>query len=258
MEPPDYLRCQLSSGSPMKFSWVLVALLAFFYVTALPAAGWQTGTPESALEELATADKPELIERHLPEPVKKQIDDLPKPVKQHVMDSLVQIKSDQFNGCTVRRADDSDAWLLLGSDGESKGKITLSGAFISGVKAIVPVLYQGPNGNQNYFVTMHLDGDDWRLDGFGPWEKQDTGLTELLHQPTPLEENNTAAEETLSRLRGALFSYANSLPEQGFPHSLLPLTLLPRNIPEAMARFIQPALEPAFAQDPAIVGGYEF
>lgn len=239
----------------MKFSWVLVALLS---VAESPALGLQTGTPESALEELATADKPELIERHLPEPVKKQIDDLPKPVKQRVMDSLLQLKSDQFNGCTVRRADDSDAWLLVGNNGESQGKITLGGAFISGVKAILPLRYQGPYGAQNYFVTMHLDGDEWRFDGFGPWEKRDTGLTDLLHQPTVLEENNTAAEQTLSRVRGALTGYASSFPQQGFPHRLLPLTMPPANLPAAVARFIRPPLEAAFAKDPAVLGGYEF
>lgn len=168
----------------MKFSWLLVAFLS---VATLPAASLQTGTPEAALEELATADKPELIERHLPEPVRKQIDDLPKPVKQQVMDSLLQIKSAQFNGCSLRRADDSDAWLLLGSDGESQGKITLAGAFISGVKAILPLRYQGQYGAQTYFVTMHLDGDEWRFDGFGPWEKRDTGLNDLLHQPAEMD-----------------------------------------------------------------------
>src|SRR6185437_8454279 len=191
----------------MKFSWVLVALLSLLTVAALPAVGLQTGTPESALEELATADKPDLIERHLPEPVKKQIDDLPKPVKQRVMDSLLQMKSDQFNGCTVRRADDSDAWLLVGSNGERQGKITLSGAFISGLKAILPLRYQGPYGTQTYFVTMHLDGDEWRFDGFGHWEKRDTGLSDLLHQPTELEKNNDLAERTLSRLQSALLEY---------------------------------------------------
>lgn len=242
----------------MKFSWVLVALLSLLTVAALPAVGLQTGTPESALEELATADKPELIERHLPEPVRKKIDDLPKPVKQRVMDSLLQMKSDQFNGCTVRRADDSDAWLLVNANGESHGKIILGGAFISGVKAILPLRYQGPYGAQNYFVTMHLDGDEWRFDGFGAWEKRDTGLGDLLHQPTELEENDTAAEQTLGRLRGALLAYANTFPQQGFPHRLLPLTMPPPSVPEGMARFVRAPLEPAFAHDPAVVSGYEF
>src|SRR6185437_6124629 len=101
-------------------------LIALVNLAALPAGCLQTGTPEAALEELATADKPELIERHLPETVKKQIDDLPKPVKQRVMDSLLQMKTAQLDGCTVRRADDSDAWLVVGSDGQSRGKITLT------------------------------------------------------------------------------------------------------------------------------------
>ena len=239
----------------MRFSWLLIALVN---VAALPAACLQTDTPEAALEELATADKPELIERHLPETVKKQIEDLPKPVKQRVMDSLLQMKTDQFSGCTVKRADDSDAWVLVGSDGESRGKITLAAAFISGIKAMVPLRFQGLNGTQTYIVTMHLDGDDWRIDDFGPWDKQDTGLKKLLHQPTELEKNNTSAEETLRRLQTALNIYASQFPQYGYPHRLLPLTVRQRDLPEAMERFVRPLLDPAFAKDPAVLNGYEF
>jgi hypothetical protein len=239
----------------MRFIWVLIAFLT---VAALPAACLQTGTPEAALEELATADKPELIERHLPETVKKQIDDLPKPVKQRVMDSLLQMKTTQLNGCTVKRADDSDAWVLVGSNGESQGKITLAAAFISGVKAMVPLRIQGQNGAQTYIVTMHLDGDDWRIDDFGPWDKRDTGLKDLIHQPTEVEKNNTSAEETLARLQNALNGYASQFPQYGYPHRLLPLTVRPANLPDGMERLIQPLVQPAFAKDPAVLNGYEF
>lgn len=241
----------------MRFSWVLIALLS---LAALPAACLQTGTPQAALEELATADKPELIERHLPETVKKQIDDLPKPVKQRVMDGLLQIKSAQLNGCTVRRADDSNAWEVVGSEGESRGKITLAAAFISGVDAILPLRFQSRDGTQTYIVSMHLAGDEWRIDDFGPWDKRYTGLKDLLHQPTEVEKNDSSAEDTLNHLRNALLSYASIFPD-GFPHRLLPLTVrpsTPADMPEAVARWVQPLLEPAFATDPAVLNGYEF
>ena len=239
----------------MRFSWLLIALVN---VAALPAFCLQTDTPEAALEELATADKPELIERHLPETVKKQIEDLPKPVKQRVMDSLLQMKTAQFNGCTVKRADDSDAWVLVDSEGQSRGKITLAAAFISGVNAMLPLRFQGPNGTQTYIVSMHLDGDDWRIDDFGPWDKRYTELKDLLHQPSEMEKNNTSAEETLGRMRNALSVYANQSPQDGYPHRLLPLTVRQRDLPEAMERLVRPLLEPAFAKDPAVLNGYEF
>jgi hypothetical protein len=168
------------------------------------------------------------------------------------------MKSDQFNGCTVRRADDSDAWVLVDSDGQSRGKITLSTAFISGLNAMVPLRFQGWNGTQTYIVTMHLDGDDWRIDDFGPWDKRDTGLKDLLHQPTELEKNNSSAEETLNHLRVALLQYAGEFPQYGFPHGLLPLTVRPRDLPESMERWVQPLLDPAFARYPAVLNGYEF
>ena len=242
----------------MRFSWVLIA---FLNVAALPAFCLQTDTPEAALEELATPDKPELIVRHLPETVKKQIEDLPKPVKQRVMDSLLQTKTDQFNGCTVKRADDSDAWVLVDGNGQSRGKITLAAAFISGINAMVPLRFQGQNGTQTYIVTMHLDGDDWRIDDFGPWDKRGTGLKKLLHEPTEVEKNNTSAEETLGRMQNVLNIYASHFQQYGYPHRLVPLTVWPpltAQHSEEMAHLVRPLLEPAFAKDPVVLNGYEF
>ena len=158
----------------------------------------------------------------------------------------------------MRRADDSDAWLVVGSDGESRGKITLAAAFISGVSAILPLRFQSKDGTQTYIVSMHLAGDEWRIDDFGPWDKRDSGLKDLLHQPTEMEKNNSSAEEMLNHLRVALLEYAGQFPQYGYPHRLLPLTVRPPNLPEAMERFIRPLLEPAFAHDPAVLNGYEF
>ncbi|HEY2495647.1 MAG TPA: hypothetical protein VGK24_01150 [Candidatus Angelobacter sp.] len=48
----------------MKSHWLFIALLAAIRLHALQGA-----TPQTALEEIATATKPETIVRHLPEPV---------------------------------------------------------------------------------------------------------------------------------------------------------------------------------------------
>ena len=57
----------------MKSHWLFASLLS-----AVPLFAWQGTTPQAALEELATATKPEAITRHLPEPVQKGIEVLPK------------------------------------------------------------------------------------------------------------------------------------------------------------------------------------
>lgn len=241
----------------MKLHWFLIVLL---FDLSNPGLALQGNTPQTALEELATTNKPEVIVRHLPEPVQKSIEVLPKPKKQEVMEKLVSMKSDQFDGCTLRRATDSDAWEIIDADGDTKGKVILANAFISGVDAMLPLQFESDNGSQTFIVTMHLEGDDWRLDSFGPWEKTDLGLRKLVHQPTEMEKNEAAALQTLVSLLSALRTYAQRLPRIGYPSNLRSLTLpLPLDPPSAeLANLKDPLLDESFAADPLIKNGYQF
>jgi hypothetical protein len=234
----------------MKSHWLLATLLC-----AVPVYAWQGTTPQAALEELATATKPEAITRHLPEPVQKRIEVLPKLQKQLVMDQLLEIKKAQLHGCSIRPAHDSDGWEIVDEDGDSKGKIRLANAFISGVDALLPLELELSGNTQDFIVTMHLEGDEWRIDDFGPWEKNDLGLAKLLHQPTDMEQNETAARETLSMMVVALQRYASRFPRTGFPFNLRILTTLEseRSYPGQ-----QPLLDESFAADPLIKNGYVF
>ena len=136
----------------MKSHWLLATLLS-----AVPLFAWQGTTPQAALEELATATKPEVIARHLPEPVQKSIEVLPKIQKQQVMEQLLEMKNTQLRGCSVRPAQDSEGWEILDGDGNSKGKVRLANAFISGVEALLPLELDFPDGTQVFIVTMHLE-----------------------------------------------------------------------------------------------------
>jgi hypothetical protein len=238
----------------MKLHWFLIAFLF-----ALSKAGFalQGNTPQTALEELATTNKPEVIARHLPEPVQKSIEVLPKPQKQQVMEKLVSMKSLQLEGCTVRRAKDADAWEIVDSKGASKGRVSMANAFVSGLDAMLPLQIESDDSSQTFIVTMHLEGDDWRLDGFGPWTKTDLGLHKLVHQPTEMEDNEGAAQETLHTLVRALNRYALAFPRIGFPSSLRVLTLpLPED--PALRYLASPLLDESFAADPLIKNGYQF
>jgi len=239
----------------MRASWVVMVLTGLLPVGA---SGLQASTPQAALEEIATADKPEMIARHLPEPVRKSIEDLPRPAKQEVMNKLLELKAAEFNGCRVRRADDSDGWEIVDSQGESRGKVTLANAFISGLDAMLPLEFNGPGGPQTFIVRMHLDGDEWRIADFGPWEKTDPELQKLLHEPTEMEKNDAAAKEMLYTVRRALSNWVARFPEYGFPNTLRPLTVPPSHPPQLPANWFPPMLDQAFAVDPAVVNGYEF
>ena len=235
----------------MKSHWLLATLLS-----AVPLFAWQGTTPQAALEELATATKPEAIARHLPEPVQKRIEVLPKVQKQQVMEQLLEMKNTQLGGCSVRPAHDSEGWEILDEDGTSKGKVRLANAFISGVEALLPLELEFSDSTQEFIVTMHLEGDEWRIDDFGPWEKTDLGLAKLLHEPTEMEKNEAAARGTINTLTRALNRYASGLPRTGFPLSLRLLTT-PIESGDVDAEST-PLLDESFAAEPLIKDGYVF
>ena len=223
------------------------------------AAALQANTPEAALMEIATADKPEIIIRHLPDPIKKRIEDLPKPQKQEVMQKLLEMKSQQFNECTLRPAADaeSEAWEVLDSDGQAKGKVRLATAFISGLDALLPLQFEGRDGSHMFIVTMRLEGHEWRIVDFGPWDKADTGLTKLLHQPTVMEKNEASAKETLRMLLRDVNAYAARFPLSGYPERLGLMTL-PAPPPYRFLPGAGALLDKSFASDPVVKDGYEF
>jgi hypothetical protein len=235
----------------MKSHWLLATLLS-----AVPLYAWQGTSPQAALEELATATKPETIARHLPEPVQKSIEVLPRLQKQLVMDQLLEMKNTQLHGCSVRPAHDSEGWEILDEDGNSKGKVRLANAYISGVDALLPLELELSGNTEDFIVTMHLEGDEWRIDDFGPWEKNDLGLGKLVHQPTEMEQNEAAARDTINILVGALQRFASRFPKTGFPFNLrmLTISLEPENVYSGSG----PLLDESFAAEPLIKNGYIF
>lgn len=250
-----FIRCLFHYWWPMKNLWFFIAFL-----TALqPRAGaLQANTPQAALEEIATADKPEILVRHLPEPVRKGIEALPKVAQQQVLQKLLEMKSVEMKGCTVRRTDEPDTWEIVDGEGQTRGKVRLANAFISGLDAMLRLQFETHDAaRQIFIVTMHLDDDDWRIEDFGAWEKDDPGLRKLLHKPSETEENDSAANQTLQRLRGALYNYLYRYPESGYPHTLQSLTV-PLPFSERFPASQPPLLEEAFAADPVISNGYEF
>jgi hypothetical protein len=230
--------------------WLLIVLLSVTPLFAL-----QGTTPQAALEEIATATKPEVIARHLPEPVQKRIEDMPRQQKQQVLKKLLEIKSEQLNGCTVRPAEGSEGWEIFDGDGKSKGKVKLENAFFSGAKALLPLELDLESGPQSFIVTMHLEDDEWRIDDLGPWEKNDLGLEELLHKPTQMEKNEAAARKTLSEIAGALRQYGYQHLQSGIPSELSVLTE-----PVDRGNDMPPEsfLDKSFAAEPLIKDGYRF
>ncbi len=234
----------------MKVHWLLLSLMP-----AIPVHAWQGSTPQAALEEIASTAKPEILVRHLPESLQKSIEALPKVKKQAILNELLKLKSSQLQNCTVRPAHDSDGWEIIDGDGDIKGRVKLENAFISGLDAMLPLQIETDGSTQSFIVTMHLQDDEWRIDDFGPWEKADLGLAQLLHEPTEMEQNEAAARETLRIISQAVSRYANAHPGFGYPSNLQPLLVRP---PAPLPARVFGLLDQSFAADPLIKNGYRF
>ncbi|HEY6305215.1 MAG TPA: hypothetical protein VI488_02000 [Candidatus Angelobacter sp.] len=236
----------------MKTPWALAVLLSgmSFSVYAL-----QGKSPEAALEEMATAEKPEAIVRHLPEAVQKSIDELPKPQKQQVLDKLLSMKSEHLGGYTIRRASRADGWEIIDEDGQSQGKVTLGNVFVSGLDALVSLQLQSEDDSQTFMVAMRLEGDDWRIDDFGPWQKTNLHLRQLVHQSSELEKNEAAAKADLQNILMALYRYAQQYPQVGLPSRLSMLAGHEGQEPSVDHAGL---LDEGFAAEPLIMDGYQF
>jgi len=230
-------------------------LLGLWLGLSLQVFGLQAGTPQAALEEIATTDKPEVLARHLPEVVQKSIEVLPNPQKREVLNKLLDIKAEQMEGCTVRRASGIDSWEIVNQQGESTGKVKLASTFITGLESLLSLRVESNGNSQMVIVAMHLEGDDWRLDSLGAWENTDLGLRKLVHQPTELEKNETSAQETLRTISNALSSYAQRFPHIGYPTALRALTGAGN---EESSEEQAGLLEASFAGEPVTRNGYEF
>jgi hypothetical protein len=235
----------------MKRLWVWLILTPGI---SLPAVA-QARTPQAALEEIATTDKPDVLARHLPQRVQKSIEVLPNPEKKEALDKLLSIKAEQFNGCTVRRAAGVDAWEIIDPEGESKGKIKLANAFTSGREALLSLRLESKGNTQMFIVTMHLEDDEWRIDNFGAWQNTDLGLPKLVHQPTQAEKNEAAAQAALGTITRALNLYATQFPRSGYPARLQMLTGAAN---EEASEERAGLLDASLTGDPAIKNGYEF
>jgi hypothetical protein len=248
--------CRLGVFSSWYRMKTVVVLLLFLLGISFSASGLQARTPQAALEEIATADKPEVLARHLPEPLQSSIEVLPPPQKQQVLDKLLSLKAEQFSGCAVRRTSNGDAWEITDARGVSKGKVKLANVFISGLDALLSLTLEADSSSQRFIVAMRLEGDDWRIDDFGSWDHTELGLGKLVHQLTELEKNEAAAEETLSAIRTALNNYAQQFPQSGYPAQLQ--MLLGAGDKKEASEEHAGLLDASFAPEPLIKDGYEF
>lgn len=251
-------------------------LLTAIFISAPYVFCWQGNTPEGALEEMVTADKIEVLAKHLPVKVEQAIDSLDEKGKKEVAAKLLP-QSVLKNGDEVlAKSDDGTKWELRNKKSELV-TIKVLNSFVSGSDALVSLEFveqpasennKSSNSGENplpqrssephvMLVSMRLEGGEWRVVGFGPWEKKNLEDEDLLGGivPNVQEANAAAAASSLRTLNTALVTYSTAYAEVGFPAHLEQLT---RGDSDEATSEHAALLDRSFAETPVVLDGYEF
>ena len=260
----------------LRNSLFLIAILL-----STPAFCWQN-TPEAALEEMATADKLEVMVKHLPVKVQEAIEKLDEKGKKEIANKLLAKSHMEHDGIRFNKSDDGTFWEVKNKKGELEGTVRVKDSFISGTEALLSVEFKrgpepsdakepSPERRPRMFkepefipesililVSMRLEEGEWRVIGFGPWEHKSLDADDFLHGLLPDEQaaNASEAASTLRSLNAALLTYSTTYPEIGLPATLQQLSGgAPGGQPSPQHAML---VNSTFAETPTISDGYEF
>jgi type IV pilus assembly protein PilA len=238
---------------------------------------WQGNTPEGALEEMVTAEKIELLAKHLPVKVEQAINSLDDKRKKELAAKLLPQSLMKRDGVTFAKSDDGTHWEIKNPKREVEATVRVVNSFVSGSDALVHLEFTEYHPSENskhsdsdenpspphsseprmLLVSMQLDGGEWRIVGFGPWEKKSLEDEDFLRGivPNSQEANAAAAVSTLRVLNTSLVVYSTTYPEVGFPAHLEQLAR--GNLNDATSEHAA-LVDRSFAENPVIRDGYEF
>jgi hypothetical protein len=237
-----------------RFAAILLVLCSIPCACAL-----QAGTPEAALEEIATADNVDAVIRHLPVKVEEHLAKLPLPQRAAMAEKLLLVKNLERQGGKLTRSGDGNSWELIEKEGARKVTITLQKTFLSGDDALVQLEVVEEKQINKIMVGMRYENHEWRVIEAAQWHGAEVESEFLPREDGKDEDKDTsssaAAAATLRTLNGALVNYMTTYPGQGCPSSLQALSGQ-ENQESAIdhAKFV----DPSFLQEPLMRFGYEF
>src|SRR5262249_22029597 len=212
--------------------WRFAAILLL--VCSIPwAHALQAGTPEAALEEIATADNVDAVIRHLPVKVEEHLAKLPLQQRAAMAEKLLLVKNLERQGGKLTRSGDGNSWELIEKEGAQKVTITVKKTFLSGDDALVQLeISEEKQANRvmtnNVMIGMHYENHEWRVIEAGQWRGADIESEFLTREGAKDEDkdasSSAAAVATLRTLNTALATYMTTYPGQGCPSSLQALS----------------------------------
>jgi hypothetical protein len=238
----------------MKRIWQFALIV--FSISMIPSAkALQSGTPEGALEEMATANDIETVIKHLPIKVQEFMEKLPLPQRAAMAEKLLISRNVEREGGSLVKSEDGRAWELVEKRDRPKTTISWKKTFVSGNDALVQVEIKEEHHTGLMMIGMRYEGNEWRVMQVGEWRGTDVESEFLPKAASEATGRGAAAASVLRTLNTALVTYATLYPDQGYAPTLRELSGQPdqESGPEhAML------VDPAFLQEPAIKNGYEF
>jgi type IV pilus assembly protein PilA len=238
----------------MKKKLCRFAIVIFLPATIPHVWGLQAGTPEEALEEMATAETVETVIKHLPVKVEEYMEKLPAPQRAAAAEKLLLKQNLERGGGTLTRSADGRSWELVEKQGGAKLTVTWKKTFVSGTDALVQFEVKEPTHTALIQVGMRYEANDWRLAEVGEWRGTEVE-SELLPKAGATEVHGSSAASTLRTLNTAIITYATTYPDVGYPNSLPALSGQANQEPASDHAML---LDPAFSQELVIRNGYQF
>lgn len=239
-----------------RLSWAAFVLFAIS-----PGMFAQSGTPEGALVELATASDLKTAEKHYPAKMAEALDALsPKDFSRAATILLLKSKLMEAGGA-VRASNDGDSLLTF----ENRGR-TITAKVLrrvsDGVTAMLQVGFCEPRAecNGGARVWMNYEEGEWRL---AELDELHNGYSIKFDDPEFIEQfrdgdkrtNEMTAIGALRTITTSLIGYASAFSDIGFPEQMSALTGKAGEESSAEHAML---LGPEFANKPCIKNGYRF
>ena len=238
----------------MKRIWQFALIM--LSVSMIPSAqALQAGTPEGALEEMATANDVETVIKHLPVKVQEFMEKLPLPQRTAMAEKLLISRNVEREGGSLVKSGDGRTWELAEKENRPKTTISWKKTFVSGNDALVQVEIKEKNHIALVMVGMRYEGNEWRVMEIGEWHGTDVESEFLPKMASETTGSGADAASVLRTLNTALVTYATTYPDRGYAPTLRELSGQADQEPGPDHAML---LDPAFLQEPAIKNGYEF
>jgi len=255
-----------------------ISLLAILSGSIL--AYGQSASPQSALEEIATAESVETILKHLPLSVERTIRRLAPEQRAAIESELLVRKKMKAEGVELQRGTEGSTWELTGPanvTGDTSGApaprkkilITIQDAIEHDNDALV-IIEARPDASdqsqpesgqlQSALVRMKFEDGEWRITNVGVVQQlsvEDVLLKEVGGDSSPAA-RETSAIGTLRTLNTAIVSYKSTYQDVGLPPNIAALTCGSEETCNQPSAEHAALVESTFSASPPIRGGYEF